>query len=154
MIKPSKATLEQQVIINARLYGISTTLFRNAVGARLGINDTDMQCLGLLFFKGVATPTELSQYTGISSGATTAMLDRLERAKLIQRKPNPKDRRGVLIQVDKGSLKTVGPLFIDTRLAQDKLVASYTENELLIIADFFEKFTAIWDVGREKLVGN
>lgn len=154
MRKPSKKNLEQQVIINARLYGISTTLFRNAVASRLGVNDTDMQCLGLLFFKGVSTPTELSKYTGISSGATTAMLDRLEHAKLIQRKPNPKDRRGVMIQVDGSSIKTVGPMFTDTRLAQDELVASYTENELLIIADFFEKFTAIWEEGRQKLIND
>lgn len=154
MNKSSKKALEQQVIISARKYGISSTLFRNAVGSRLGVNDTDMQCLGLLFFKGVATPTELSKYTGISSGATTAMLDRLEHAKLIQRKPNPKDRRGVLIQVDESSINTVGPLFADTRLAQNKLVASYTEAELQIIADFFEKFTAVWDEGREKLISN
>lgn len=154
MNKSSKKALEQQVIIRARMYGISTTLFRNAVGSRLGVNDTDMQCLGLLFFKGIATPTELSKYTGISSGATTAMLDRLEHAKLIQRKPNPKDRRGILIQVDESSIKTIGPLFTDTRLAQDELVASYTEKELQLIADFFEKFTAIWDEGREKLVGH
>lgn len=152
MHKPSKQALEQRVIIGSRMYGISTTLFRNAVGSKLGLNDTDMQCLGLLFFKGVSTPTELSKYTGISSGATTAMLDRLEQAKLIRRKPNPKDRRGVLIQVDESSVKTVGPLFTDTRVAQDKLVASYTESELRIIADFFEKFTAVWDEGREKLI--
>jgi DNA-binding MarR family transcriptional regulator len=152
MSKITKKNLEQQVVMGARKYGISTTLFRNAVGSKLGINDTDMQCLGLLFFRGVVTPTELSKYTGISSGATTAMLDRLEHAKLLQRTPNPNDRRGVLIQVNKKSIKTVGPLFAGTRVAQDKLVSSYSETELEIIADFFTRFTAIWDEGREKLI--
>jgi DNA-binding MarR family transcriptional regulator len=152
MNKLTKKELEQQVVIGAREYGVSTTLFRNAVGDKLGVNDTDMQCLALLFFKGMSTPTELSKYTGISSGATTAMLDRLEKAKLIKRKPNPNDRRGVLIEIDKSSVKTVGTMFADTRTAQDKLVASYSEEELQVISDFFKRFTDIWDDGREKLI--
>jgi len=139
--------------MGARQYGISTTLFRNAVGDKLGVNVTDMECLALLFFKGIATPTELSRYTGLSSGATTAMLDRLEKARLIKRQPNPNDRRGTLIMVEKSSVKTVGPMFADARKAQNELVASYSEKELEIIADFFMKFTAIWEQERDKLSG-
>jgi DNA-binding MarR family transcriptional regulator len=143
--------LEQAVVMGAREYGISTTLFRNAVGSRLGVNVTDMECLALLFFKGIASPRELSEYTGLSSGATTAMLDRLEKAGLVTRGPNPDDRRGVLIKVNPESVKTVGPLFASTRRAQDELVASYSDDELEVIADFFARFTAIWEQGREKL---
>jgi DNA-binding MarR family transcriptional regulator len=151
MSKPTKQELERQVVIGAREYGISTTLFRNAIGQKLGVNVTDMECLGLLFFKGIATPTELSQYTGLSSGATTAMLDRLEKAKLIRRQPNPNDRRGTLIVVEKDSMRTVGPYFAATRQAQDELVSSYTPEELEVIADFFTRFTAIWEQGRANL---
>ena len=151
MITKKRQNLEREVIMSAREYGINMVLFRNAVGAKLGVNVTDMECLGLLFFKGIASPSELARYTGLSSGATTAMLDRLEHAKLIRRKPNPKDRRSVLIEVEKTSVKTVGPLFAPTRQAQDKLVASYSEQELMIIADFFRQFTAIWEQGRQRL---
>lgn len=146
-----RTDLEHQVVMGAREYGISTVLFRNAVAVKLGVNVTDMECLALLFFKAVATPTELSRYTGLSSGATTAMLDRLEKAKLIMRQPNPNDRRGVLIVVEKSSVKTVGPMFADTRQAQDALVASYSDTELQLIADFFNRFTAIWEQGRHQL---
>src|SRR5579884_1379912 len=144
----SKKDLEKQVIIAAREYGIGSVLFRNAIGEKLGVNVTDMECLGLLFFKGISTPTELSEYTGLSSGATTAMLDRLEKAKLIKRQPNPKDRRGTLIVVEKGSQKTVGPLFAATRKAQDELLSSYSEEELKILLDFFQRFTEVWEQGR------
>jgi DNA-binding MarR family transcriptional regulator len=150
-MKLTKQELEHAVIMGAREYGISTTLFRNAIGSKLGVNVTDMECLALLFFKGLSTPTELARYTGLSTGATTAMLDRLEKAKLIQRQPNPHDRRGTLITVDKSSAKTVGPLFADTRKAQNELVASYSESELEIIADFFQRFTNIWEQGRQKI---
>lgn len=151
MSKLTKSELVHTVIMAARENGIATTLFRNAVGDKIGVNVTDMECLGLLFFKGIATPTELSKYTGLSSGATTAMLDRLEKAKLIKRQPNPNDRRGTLIEVDKGSVKTVGPLFAGTRQAQNQLVASYSVEELRVIADFFQRFTEVWEQGRQQL---
>lgn len=151
MARVSKRDLEQQVIMGAREYGISTVLFRHAVGDKLGVNVTDMECLALLFFKGISTPTELATYTGLSSGATTAMLDRLEKARLVKRQPNPADRRGTLIVVDKSSVKTVGPMFAATRKAQDRLVSSYSEAELKVISGFFKKFIAIWEQGRESL---
>ena len=148
-----KSELERQVILAAREYGISTTLFRNAVGQKIGVSVTDMECLALLFFKGIATPGELARYTGLSSGATTAMLDRLEKAKLIKRQPNPNDRRGSLITVLKSSVQTVGPLFATTREAQNALVARYTKQELALIAGFLQHFTEVWEEGRKELLG-
>ncbi len=101
MTNSTKADLMKQVILAAREYGINTVLFRNLVGERLGVNVTDMECLGLVFNKGLASPSELARYTGLSSGATTAMLDRLENSGLIERRPNPDDRRGTIITLAK-----------------------------------------------------
>ncbi|HSX17660.1 MAG TPA: MarR family transcriptional regulator [Patescibacteria group bacterium] len=151
MKKITKKDLEQQVILTAREYGINTVLYRHAVGAMLGVNVTDMECLGALFFKGLATPTELSLYTGLSSGATTAMLDRLEKSGLIERRPNPKDRRGSVITVAKDAKTKVGPLFMPVRIAQDALVASYSREELELIAGFLQQASAIWETERKKL---
>jgi|GEM_PF-2341190 len=80
-----------------REYGINTVLFRHAVGKILGDNGTEMECRALIFFKGLASPSELARCTGLTSGATTAMFDRPENARLIKRRPNPHDRRGRLI---------------------------------------------------------
>jgi DNA-binding MarR family transcriptional regulator len=147
-----KSDLEHRLIMALRQYGISNTLFRNAVASRLGLNVTDMECLGLLFHKGIATPTELANHTGLSSGSTTAMLDRLEKAQLIVRKPNPHDRRGVLIAVDKAGSARVAPLFAGARNAQNKLVASYSEKDLQLLTEFFEKFTAMYEEQRKDLI--
>jgi len=145
-------TLIGQAVIRAtREYGISTTLFRNSVGARLGVNVTDMECLALLFFQGIATPTELARYTGLSSGATTAMLDRLERAQLLTRRPNPKDRRGSLIEVNPAAEQLVGPLFAQVRTAQNELLAAYSETELALVADFLTRLGTVWEHGRQHL---
>lgn len=151
MTQSAKQALEQQVLLAAREYGVSTTLFRNAVGARLGLNVTDMECLALLFFKGIATPTELSKHTALSSGATTAMLDRLERAGMILRRPNPDDRRGSLIEVNPSARQTVGPLFTTVRDAQATLLAHYSEDDLALVGDFLRSLTEVWERGRQAL---
>src|SRR5712691_10514411 len=110
MTERNKDDLKQQVILGTREYGIGSVLFRHVIGEILGVNVTDMECLGVLFFKGLATPSELAKHTGLSSGATTAMLDRLEKSGLIERRPNPQDRRGTLITIVKEATVKVGPL--------------------------------------------
>jgi ABC-type iron transport system FetAB permease component len=57
----SKKDLEKQVAIAARENGISSVVLRNAIGRKLGPNITGMECLGLLFIKGVSTATELDR---------------------------------------------------------------------------------------------
>lgn len=134
-----------------RDYGINLTLFRNAVSEWAGLNVTDMECLRLLFLKGVATPSELARHTGLTSGATTAMLDRLEKAGLIERRPNPDDRRGTLVAPAQSASEKAASWFESARKAQDELISSYSESELEIIADVFERFTRLWEQEREKI---
>ncbi len=137
----SKKDSEKQVIIAARENGISSVLFRNAIGRKLGLNITDSECLSLLSIKGISTPTELAHYTGLTTGSTTAMLDRLEKAEFIRRMPNPKDRRGVLIEINKQYTETVGPFIAGLQKAQNELIASYSDKELETITDFLTRFT-------------
>lgn len=143
--------LKQQVIVGAREYGIGSVLFRHAIGEHLGVSATDMECLGLVFLKGMATPSELARYTGLSSGATTALLDRLEKSGLIMRRPNPNDRRSSHIVVVEETARKIGPLFGSLREAQDAILSSYSEDELALLADFFTRSVRMWDEERAKL---
>jgi DNA-binding MarR family transcriptional regulator len=133
--------LEKRVFAAARDNGISAVLFRNAVARKLGVNTTDSECLSLLAIKGVATPKELSSYTGLASGSMTAMLDRLEKAQFIRRRPNPKDRRGVLIEISEKWVEAAEPLVAGVQRAHIELIASYSDEELETIADFLTRFT-------------
>jgi len=151
MPKQKKTELAERVIRGARQYGISTVLFRNLVGERLGVNVTDMECLGLIIHQGLATPTELARHTGLSSGATTAMLDRLEKSGLIERHPNPADRRGTLIKLAQSGIERVAPWFASIRQAQNELMARYSEADLQLLLDFFERSTMMWEEARQKL---
>ena len=151
MPNTKKIELKKRALMAVRDYGVHLTLFRNAMNEWAGVNATDMECLRLLFAKGVATPSELAKHTGLTSGATTAMLDRLEKAGWIERRPNPDDRRGFLIAPAKSSAERAASWFESARKAQDELMSSYSEEELEIIADVFERFVKLWDQEREKL---
>lgn len=151
MPNSTKADLKKRALIAVGEYGAHLTMFRNAMSEWAGLNVTDMECLRLLFQKGIATPSELARFTGLTSGATTAMLDRLEKAGLIERRPNPDDRRGTLIAPTKSSTEKVSSWFQGARKAQEELISSYSESELEIIADVFERFVKLWDGEREKL---
>lgn len=138
----TKKDLAHNVMAAARDNGISAVLFRNATARRLGLNVTDSECLSFLTIQGgSATPTEIARYTGLTTGSTTAMLDRLERSKFIYRKPNPTDRRGVIVAISKHWSETAGPLMAGIQQAHTELIATYSDAELEIIADFLTRFT-------------
>jgi len=147
----SKTELKRRALLAVSNYGAHLTLFRNAVSAWAGLNVSDTECLFFLFLQGMATPSELAQHTGLTSGATTAMLDRLERAGLIERHPNPKDRRGSLIAPAPTSAEKMAAWFQSARQAQAKLIARYSTSELELIVDVLERFTELWDRERARL---
>lgn len=136
----SRQDLEIQTMMAARAYGISGILFRNALARKLGLNMTDGQCLSILGITGVSSPKELARYTGLTSGSTTAMLDRLEKAGFIRRKPNPEDRRGVLIEITETWGEVAGGLVAGIQEAQKALIADYSDEELAVITDFLIRF--------------
>ncbi|HXD09418.1 MAG TPA: MarR family transcriptional regulator [Anaerolineales bacterium] len=154
MTESTKTDLKKRALMAVRDYGVNLTHFRNAMSEWAGLNATDMECLRLLFLKGIATPSELARHTGLTSGATTAMLDRLEKAGLIERRPNPNDRRGTLIAPAKLGAEKAASWFESARKAQDELISSYSESELELIADVFERFTKLWEQEREKVRRN
>ena len=151
MAKSTKTDLKKRALMAVRDYGVNLRQFRNARIEWAGLNATDMECLELLFLKGIATPSELARHTGLTSGATTAMLDRLEKASLIERRPNPDDRRGTLIVPAKSGAEKAASWFELARKALDELISGYSEKELETISDVFERFTKLWVQEREKI---
>jgi len=132
--------LKQKVLMAARDSNINSILFRNATGRRLGLNITDAECLSLLTIKGIATPKELSRHTGLTTGSTTAMLDRLEKRNFIKRKANPDDRRGTLIEINKVYTEKAMPLIVGLQKMNNELLNKYSDKELETIADFLTGF--------------
>jgi DNA-binding MarR family transcriptional regulator len=152
MTLENKSEFIRKVVVSSRENGISYTLFRNVIGKKLGLNSTDFEGLDLIFFRGVTTPSELSKYTGLSSGSTTIMIDRLEKAGLVKRQENPNDRRGTLVGITEDAACKVGPLFTSVRVAQNELLGSYSRVELEILADYFKRSAAMFEEERTKVL--
>lgn len=148
----NNSELRTQVVIDGREQAISYTLFRNAIGKKLGLGSSDFEGLDLIFYRGAATPSELSKYTGLSSGSTTVMIDRLVKSGLVRRKRNPNDRRGTLVVIDELAACRVGPLFTAVRVAQSKLLASYSAAELRLLSDYFTRSAALFEQERRRVL--
>jgi DNA-binding MarR family transcriptional regulator len=94
-----------------RLMSSFDALFSQAVAERVGIHSTDMETMDLLLNLGPMTAGELAQRTGLSSGATTRLIDRLERAGYVRRSVDEADRRRVIVLPDPANLGKVMALF-------------------------------------------
>lgn len=78
---------------------VRTSAFDEALAVRLGLNTTDLRCLEELVEEPGLTAGRLAELSGLTSGAITGVLDRLERSGFITRRPDPADRRRVAVEL-------------------------------------------------------
>ncbi|WP_392435861.1 MarR family transcriptional regulator [Chlorogloeopsis fritschii PCC 9212] len=67
----------------------ATVLFHTAIAERLGLNTTDHKCADILAQTGAITAGELAERTGLTTGAITGVVDRLEKAGFVRRERDP-----------------------------------------------------------------
>src|SRR5712691_12922080 len=82
----------------ARQHSTAVVLFHHAVAERLGLGLTDHKCLDLLRERGAMAGSDLSAITGLTSGAITGVVARLERAGYLCREPDPHDGRKQILR--------------------------------------------------------
>lgn len=83
----------------ARRHSTAAVLFHHAVAEQLGLGPTDHKCLDLLQDRGPMTGSDLSTITGLTSGAITGVVARLERAGYLRREPDPRDGRKQILHL-------------------------------------------------------
>ncbi|MBB6351699.1 MarR family winged helix-turn-helix transcriptional regulator [Nonomuraea muscovyensis] len=100
-------------IIGAAIPGWAITVVQlnNVVATRLGVTDTDVQCLHALGRHGPATPGVLAKRVNLTTGSASRMIDRLVAAGCVRRVPDPDDRRRVLIEPTQEGLDRVGAAY-------------------------------------------
>ena len=94
-----KRKLIEELIAAFRASGNQDSAFENLAADRLGISRTDLHCLNAIENAAGLTAGELAAAVGLTSGAVTGVIDRLERAGFARRVPDPADRRRVKIEV-------------------------------------------------------
>lgn len=117
--------------------GTLGVLHSQAIADRLGINPTDLECLGSLEQTGRMSAGRLAELTGLTTGAITGLLDRLEAAGYVRRERDPGDRRRVIVEPLRERLgREIAPLFAPMARAMAELYSGYSEKELAVLVDF------------------
>lgn len=111
-----------------------------AAASRIGINQTDLICLNALFREGPMSAGQVAATVGLTSGATTTAVDRLERAGYVERRNDPSDRRRVLVVASEDGALQAFSLFDGLLDSVAELAGRYTEEDLTrmltLIGDF------------------
>jgi DNA-binding MarR family transcriptional regulator len=124
---------------------------QQAIAEKLGLNLTDFKALGVLHRRGDMTPKSLAEAMGMSAAATTTIIDRLEKARYVERKRGGGDRRSVNVHALEGSEKKVERLYKSLRELTQTLVASYGEKDLKVIANYLSTATKTFREATSKL---
>jgi DNA-binding MarR family transcriptional regulator len=99
-----RGLLEAVEVRMREVTGLSV-LYSQAMASRLGINSTDLECLDLVSFGSEVTAGALAEKTGLTTGAITTAIDRLERAGFVRRRRDDADRRKVIVAATSSGLR-------------------------------------------------
>ena len=88
---------------------------------------------------GPSTAGEIARHTGLTSGAVTGLIDRLEQLGLVERTADPADRRKVLVRVREDRIGPIAQLYAPLEKAMQSLLAGYSKEELKVLIDFSER---------------
>ncbi len=133
--RPRRAALVAALNRAAREAAGLGNVLAEANAARLGINLTDYECLDLIGLDRV-TAGDLARATGLTSGAVTGVIDRLEAAGLARRERDPADRRKVYVRMTAAARRHAAA-FGAFGEAIDRLTDRYSEAEIALLVDYF-----------------
>jgi DNA-binding MarR family transcriptional regulator len=142
---PSRSELLESLEKGFRDTSTAGIMLHQAVANHLGLHLTDHKCMGMLCELGPLSAGDLARLTGLTTGAITGVLNRLERAGYAKRIPNPKDRRNIRVEprdVEKFYERMenlLGPL----RERMRALSSKYNADELALVLDFIKASVAI-----------
>lgn len=114
----------------------ATDRFDQAVADALGMNRTDMRCTDVLDREGRVTAGRLAEVTGLTSGAITTVIDRLERAGFARRVQDPNDRRRVLVELTPEARERGRSYYTGHAQLAEQLYHRYSEDQLGLLRDF------------------
>jgi DNA-binding MarR family transcriptional regulator len=149
MARGVKQRLVEQLISEFRVSGNLDNAFDHLAAQRLGVSDTDLRCLNIVENSRGLSAGELAGQSGLTAGAVTGVIDRLERAGFARRVPDPLDRRRVRVEVTPAFYRRAeeiwGPVAADWH---STLARRFTTEELTRIIEFLH---ATNELGRRNL---
>lgn len=130
----------------------SSLLFQNAIAVKMDLSITEAVCIEFLVETGASTAGDLAKVTGLTTGAITNVIDRLERAGLVKRDKDPNDRRKVMVillpEKHKRILKTYESIL--TELTE--LFSSYSKKEMKLLFAYTSALNGIYRKHSESIL--
>jgi DNA-binding MarR family transcriptional regulator len=121
-----------------RRYQQATDALDQAASELMGINRTDARCIDIVLLRGRLTAGELAREAGLSPGAVTTALDRLERAGFARRVSDSEDRRRVIVEPTDQMVELAGRVYGPLRDTGAALMDQFSARQLAAITKFFE----------------
>jgi DNA-binding MarR family transcriptional regulator len=135
-LSSDKRHVFDELIQEVRRSQSATDRFDQAVADALGLNRTDMRCVDTIDREGPVPAGRLAEATGLTTGAITTVLDRLERAGYARRVQDPRDRRRVLVELTPQIRERTNVFYAPHSALSEQLFQRYTQEQLELLLEF------------------
>lgn len=132
----ARAALLQELEHAVRRSSAQGVIFGQTVANVAGISNSDLECLDFLNLEGRVTAGRLAEVTGLTTGAITGVVDRLEQAGLVRRERDAADRRKVFIAIVPENVAKIGKFYEHMQRAMQNVFGTYTDAELRLLLRF------------------
>ena len=132
----ARAALMQELEHAMRRSSGQGAIFSQTVAGKAGISSSDLECLDFLNLEGRVTAGRLAEVTGLTTGAITGVVDRLEKAGLVRRERDDSDRRKVFIATVPENIAEVGKFYEPMQRAILQDWETYSDAELRLLLRF------------------
>jgi DNA-binding MarR family transcriptional regulator len=153
--RSKRSELVDQLGLAGRELSAHTVMFHTAVAERMRLGLTDHKAFDFILRHGPVSAGQLAQITGLTTGAVTGMIDRLEKAGYVERVRDAQDRRKVLVRssLTAPRERRCCELFDSLGAGVGKVAATYSDRELSVILDFMRRSVALLHAETLKLRG-
>jgi DNA-binding MarR family transcriptional regulator len=127
----------QNIVDKFREMSTEAVMFHQALADELGLYITDHKCMDIIHRFGAMPAGRLGELTGLTTGAITGMIDRLEKAGYVRRTNDPKDRRKTIVEPvrNKKLERKIELIFMPLHERMHKVFSSYSDTELSFLLD-------------------
>jgi DNA-binding MarR family transcriptional regulator len=133
-----KGRIFVDLVNEVRREGAVNDRFDQAVADAVGLNRTDLRCVDVLVLEGPVSAGRLAAVTGLTTGAMTTALDRLERAGLVRRERDTVDRRRVLVYATPQAALTMKQMHEGHIAHYQRLFHRYTQPQMELVLEFMQ----------------
>ncbi|MBG0823922.1 MarR family transcriptional regulator [Planomonospora sp. ID91781] len=138
----------------SRRHYAAYVLFNQALADHLQMHSTDLQCVALLDQEpGPVSTGDIARLTGLTPGSATRLVDRLEKAGLVERRSDPADRRRALVALAPSARERISEVWDLPGRAFTEVLERYGDAELAVIADYLHRAAEVGRAQAERLTG-